>query len=989
MPEDASWTGMQIDPGTGLLLPTALAKSRVELSQRAEREARGKFFSQMGRAERYNQAGAQEKPPDEPSFRYLRDAFWESQIDQLCVMRRQGQIRQMARRVTHDTDTRIGWTVRHRDHASPRFKETAEIRRRCAAMAEIIDHPTAEIHPGGFQDVATSAVEDELVMDRKCFPYETVLETDQGPMWIGRIVQHRLPVKIRSINTATGQEEWGQVVDWQIRRGITEWITLRYQAGGRFRSLRVTPDHDVWTPRGMVAARDLAPGDAIYVHAPVLSPAQHQVMLGLLLGDGWLHRRAGALPKLHVVHRLQQADYLAWIRAAFPNVQWSEYALHPTLSATGQTYEAWEIAAEASPTWAQYLDYYATPDEPALNYGRLLEGLDALGLAVWLMDDGSLASTNGKHGGSPIWSLTFPGTDADYATITAYFAERWGVHPRAHAKPCKTRPDARVWTLAFSVADTAQLQQIVGAYVQAIPRPGRGATKQWCAAPIPHGGMGCQPVPLKAVEHKPAPPKKRTAYDVTVEPTHTIIAHRVVTSNCMVVFADRRGLPAQYHLIDGATVKPIVRVLYAWIEEHRGEQNQWGPDMWDVAAEALSYQVGFDLTKAAWVQEIDGVITAAWTADQLSVRQEYPSVEINRIAYGRGSPFQRSLTLSDLWISWTDYNRGLFSVDYPENLLLLFGDYSPAGLEAFTRQLTSQVGNRNWNRLAVVPADPDFKAQVQKLRDTPKDMVWPSLMRVLVALKTAVYGLHPSEINMASDRQDRPAISERNQTTEIEYAKEEGLDAMAEHQADWINRTLVWPRDPDLEMAWVNLHRESERERIELASQRVQRYWTINEARQQENMEPLDEPWADMPLPLALQAQKGDLAPPAPPQAEAGPTALQGGAPYEAPSQPGRQRPRTPDGKGDAPPDDGSLQRSATVRWSATHGPRLVATTPEGWWRVVVDGRRYIVQVTPYGTQVRGVNGALLFSTTQQAQTADEAVGWIADYRQEGQDESE
>lgn len=580
---DVSWTGMMIDPQTGMLLPEALAKARAQLSQQAEREARGKFFSQMGRAERYNQMGAQEKPPDEPSFRYLRDAYYESQIDQIIVARRQQQVRSVARYVPGDNDTRVGWTVRHRDADNPRYKETADIKRRCAEMAAIIDHPTKEIHPVGFTDVATTAAEEELILDRRA----------------------------------------------------------------------------------------------------------------------------------------------------------------------------------------------------------------------------------------------------------------------------------------------------------------------------------------------------------------------------MVIFPDRQGLPIQYHLVAGDSVKPIVRVLYEWIEEHQGEVNQWGPDMWDVAAESLSYEVGFDLTKAAWVQEIDGVITAAWTAEQLNVAQVFPSVEINRLAYGRGSLFQRSLTLTDLWISLIDYNRGLFSIDYPEQMLLLFGDYSPAGVEAFTRQLTSQVGNRNWSRLAVVPADPEFKAQLQKLRDTPHDMMWPDLMRTIVALKAAIYSMHPSEINFDMDKGGRPALSEANQETEIAYAKEEGFDALLHHQSDWINRALVWPRYPDLEMVWVNLHRETERARIELANQRVATYWTINEARKQENLPPLTEPWADMPLPLALQAQKSAAAPALSANAE------------------------------DAAQATESVQKS----WDRTPG-RMATTAEDGSWIVLVDGRRYRVLVTPYGTRVMAINGALLFQTSEQARNADEAMTWIAAYRQ-------
>ena len=583
---EMSWTGMLIDPQTGLLLPQALAKSRSELAERAEREARGKFFSQMGRAERYNQMGAQEKPPDEPSYRYLRDAYYESQIDQILVARRQQQFRMAARYVPEASDTRVGWTVQHRDANNPRFKETADIRRRCQEVAAIIDHPTGDVHPHGFADVGTTAVEEELILDRRA----------------------------------------------------------------------------------------------------------------------------------------------------------------------------------------------------------------------------------------------------------------------------------------------------------------------------------------------------------------------------MVVFPDRQGLPIQYHLVAADSVKPIVRVLYAWIEEHQGEVNQWGPDMWDVAAESLSYEVGFDLTRAAWVQEIDGVITAAWTRDQLNVVQVFPSVEINRLAYGRGSVFQRSLTLTDLWISLMDYNRGLFSIEYPENLLMLFGDYSPAGVEAFTRQLSSQVGTRNWQRLAVVPADPEFKAQLQKLRDTPKDMVWPELMRSIINLKCAIYAMHPSEINFDSDKGNRPSLSEANQEAELAYAKEEGFDALLHHQSDWLNRAIVWPRYDDLEMVWRNLHRETEQKRIDLANKRVQTYWTINEARKQENLDPLTEPWADMPLPLALAQQKSDslAAQPVPDQEEA-----ETDAPHARP-----------------------VQKS----WDRVPG-RMATTAEDGSWIVQVEGRPYRVLVTPYGTRVSTVNGAVLFQTSSRARNVDEAMTWIAAYR--------
>lgn len=618
MADESSWAGHVIDAQSGLFVPAPLAKAREALSKQAEQVARGKFFSQMGRAERYNQAGAQEKPPDEPSFTYLRNAYWESQIDQIIIARRQQQVRGVTRRVQDAHDHRVGWTVQHRRAHDPHFRETQAIRERARFLGDLLERPTRDVHPAGLPDLLTTATEEELVLDRKV----------------------------------------------------------------------------------------------------------------------------------------------------------------------------------------------------------------------------------------------------------------------------------------------------------------------------------------------------------------------------CVIFRDRRGLPAQYHMIDGATVQPIVRVLYRWIEEHQGEQDTWGPDMWDVAAEALSTETGFDMTRAAWVQEVDGVIVAAWGKHDLHVEQVYPSVEINRLAYGRGSLFQRSLTLTDLWISLVDYNRGLFAVDYPENALFVYGDYSPAGLEAFTRQLSSQVGTRNWSRLAVIPADPEFKADVKPLRNTPKDMLWPNLWQHIVSLKTAVYSMHPSEINQADSGNAAPALNAPNEETQIAYAKEEGFDALIHQHADWLTRMLIAPHDPDYEMTWVNLHRETEQARISLTTERVGAYLTINEARQADDLDPLDAAWADMPLPLAqITLQQGAKAP-APGMPGAAPPA--DAAPQPSGAPPPAKPARTPgadptDRKGQ--PKGGHLTRGWTPRTTA------IATTPEGAWRGRLGDRVYVVQDTPYGTRVYAEHGAPVVTTSERFETPEAAFAWLEDWRQTGDTE--
>ena len=611
------------------------------LDPEARRQSRGQFFSQYGKAERWNQAGAQEKPPDEPSFMYLRNMYSDSLMDQIIVMRRQQQVRSVCRR-TRNPDTQLGWRVTHVDHEQPDFKETDEIKRRCRAMEDIIENGlTPEIHPGGFADFMSSAVQEELIVDRKV----------------------------------------------------------------------------------------------------------------------------------------------------------------------------------------------------------------------------------------------------------------------------------------------------------------------------------------------------------------------------MVRFKDRSGYPRQYHLVDGTTIKPISKVLYEWIEEHNQdhELDHFGPSIWSVAALGLSEDLGIDLTNAAYVQEIDGAIKCAWTADQMDVDITHPSVEINRLSYGYGSCFQRSTKAAEILISLWDYNDGLLNTNYPENLLLLFGDYSPQGLEAFIRQVTSQVGKRDWSRLAVVPADQEFKADVKKIRDSPRDMMFDRMSQLLLAVKCAAYGMHPSEINVEGFGDGEGSLNEPNEETQIAERKEEGFHGLLGHAADWLNRSIVTPRDPDLRMGWVT-SQKTEQARVEVNVQRTASYGTINEARTSENKPRIEEKWADQPLWAAQITMQGDQQKAQMEQqgrmqdrqmaqqqqadvdSQAAehehkeriaqtPKPLPAGA--EEPGKPGGSRPKEKTGGGSwgggAASGGETKAASHQVTWTWRRQPKL-RTLTDGRLVVRVGGRIYTVETTPYGATYRAPSGGIILHTDRVPGSPEEAA---------------
>lgn len=476
----------------------------------------------------------------------------------------------------------------------------------------------------------------------------------------------------------------------------------------------------------------------------------------------------------------------------------------------------------------------------------------------------------------------------------------------------------------------------------------------------------------------------------------------IVDRKAMVCFKDRTGAPRQFHLIDGTTIKPVSRVLWEWLEQQNRDHvlDQFGPSIWAVAAATLSEELGVDLTRAAWIQEVDGGITGAWTPDQMSVDITSPSVEINRLAYGYGSCFQRSKTATDLLIDLWQYNQGLMDIDYPEQALFLFGDYSPQGLEAFTRQITSQVGRRNWSRLAVIPSDLEFKADVKKLRETPKDMLWDRLLQVLLAVKCAAYGMHPSEINVEGFGDGEASLNEPKEETQIAERKEEGFHGLLQDQADWLNRAIVMPRNPDLRMVWVT-SRDTEQARVQINVERTASYGTINEARVAENKPPLKEEWADQPLwaaQITLQSsaqaqvqqqgmeQQARIQERQSAQQQVGEAESQQ-AEHEHEERlatmpkPEQEGPNSPTGKASTRPRTQTREAkaaSAGVRMIVrTHGApqRMEEREPESsTLRIRVRGRTYTVKASGDGATYRAPNGAIVLHSDRVPMSPEEAV---------------
>jgi hypothetical protein len=364
----------------------------------------------------------------------------------------------------------------------------------------------------------------------------------------------------------------------------------------------------------------------------------------------------------------------------------------------------------------------------------------------------------------------------------------------------------------------------------------------------------------------PTPAEYTYLYPHNIRPHHNlkdlvsvlVKTELIIDRKCLLRYKRRDGQGyAAFHWIPGQTIKNVDESIRSWAQknESNGKVNR------DTVSR-MSYATGFDIAKSSYVQMVDGMITGAFTDDEISVHISNPSDQLNRWGYGV-SRLELSLDITTtLLMAWT-YNREMFKTNYPEQILTVAGDFDKEGLAAFKQQILSEAGGvgSNW-RLPVIPAGDaeNFKIESVKLRETPKDMLFDQMIELAMNLKAAAYGSHPSVLNLTAyaGSSGQNTLGGVNTSGEIELSKEHGLIPQMTDMCEWLTECIVHPRYDDLKLIITGLAPEDEKEAVELRTSRVSKWVTKNEARMQEGMEPIGDPksetnpWnypADVPIP--------------------------------------------------------------------------------------------------------------------------------------------
>ena len=177
----------------------------------------------------------------------------------------------------------------------------------------------------------------------------------------------------------------------------------------------------------------------------LLSEEQHNVIIGILLGDGNLRKR-GKNTLFRTEHSERQKEYLFWIHDLFSEFTFSK----PTSYIhKNHKYASYSVTTFAHPMFNYYYNLFYKNGRKQVNE-KILDQITPQSLAMWVSDDGSYCKSI-----KDLILCTNSFSLEEHKLMQKYFLEKWGLH-------CSIRfRDGKYYYLSFYKKDTDKLIDLI------------------------------------------------------------------------------------------------------------------------------------------------------------------------------------------------------------------------------------------------------------------------------------------------------------------------------------------------------------------------------------------------------------------------------------------------------------------------------------------------------------------------------------------------
>jgi recombination protein RecA len=361
-----------------------------------------------------------------------------------------------------------------------------------------------------------------------CFSYDTRVTLADGTQEkIGKIVNQKLPVEVRTYDPETDRIVNRPVTDWFDNGRTEEFLrfTVSKPSGNGRAQFSATRNHLIRTPGGWREAGELVVGDRVLQSVTQrLSDQQWEFLLGSLLGDAALSStKSGHGARLRFGHGAAQAAYCDWKASMFANIGSSR-----STNAKGAVLHDLRPLPELAEV--RRAVYVGGQKVISADY---LKQLTPLSIALWYMDDGSFAlrskgmqkRTEGGSGRSEICVEAMSPGSRD--RIVEWLRDEWDLQAQLIERAGKA-------VVQFPTAETAKLHALIAPFVhpsmdyKLLPRyRGRFAVEPAFVEPR----EVLMPFPITAITAGPPNGRHTHRFDIEVAGTHNYFVDGVMVHN--------------------------------------------------------------------------------------------------------------------------------------------------------------------------------------------------------------------------------------------------------------------------------------------------------------------------------------------------------------------------------------------------------------------------------------------------------------------------
>lgn len=191
-----------------------------------------------------------------------------------------------------------------------------------------------------------------------------------------------------------------------------------------------------------------------------LSPREYQVLLGSLLGDGFLRvKRPYVTPYYAESHKADHLVYLQWKAEELKR-------FGPRIRVREQPTRSYQLRTLGCPAFGELGAAFYPEGKKSLPENHV-QRLEALGLAIWYMDDGAYSETVGW---AFLHSQSF--TEAENLLLRDMLRDKFGVQTKVNRRPRVKNRSVVVgeytYLLYVPVREVRKLFEIIRPYLQPV-----------------------------------------------------------------------------------------------------------------------------------------------------------------------------------------------------------------------------------------------------------------------------------------------------------------------------------------------------------------------------------------------------------------------------------------------------------------------------------------------------------------------------------------